>query len=487
MSGPEKKILVAGATGYVGGRLVGILEGHSYNIRALARNPRHLLDRAYNGTDVIEGDLLDPESLSGAFVGVHTAIYLVHSMGSGGNYAELDRKAASNFLHAAEQAGVSRIIYLGGLGDCDSELSPHLASRQETGRILASGSIQVIEFRASIVLGSGSLSFEMIRALCERLPVMVTPRWVSTTAQPIAIEDLLKYLVSGIEYDGQGNHVFEIGGPDQVSYLDIMKEYSRQRKLRRLMISLPFLSPRLSSLWLGLVTPLYARIGKALIESIRNPTLVNNDDALELFDIRPIGMSDSISRALLNEDCEYAETRWSDALSSSAAQKSSAGARFGNRLVDHRATKIDTSAAEAFEPIERIGGNQGWYFATWLWVLRGWIDLSLGGVGMRRGRRNQDTLKTGEVLDFWRVQSIVRPSNLQLSAEMKVPGRAWLQWDVEPNPEGGVIVHQTAVFDPRGVWGLAYWYLIYPLHSLVFSGMLRGIERRVQKSIRREQ
>ncbi len=275
------KILLTGATGYVGGRLLRVLGERNADIRALARHPGHLSSAMASGVEVVQGDLLDRASLNGLLDGIHTAYYLVHSMGARGNYANLDCEAAENFREAAERAGVKRIIYLGGLGESDSALSPHLQSRQETGRVLAAGSVQVVELRASIVLGSGSLSFEMIRALSERLPVMITPRWVSTMAQPIAIEDLLHYLVLCIDQPLEGNHIFEIGGPDQVSYLDLMREYSRMRGLRRTMISVPFLSPRLSSLWLGLVTPLYARVGRALIESIRNPTLVRDTTALE--------------------------------------------------------------------------------------------------------------------------------------------------------------------------------------------------------------
>jgi uncharacterized protein YbjT (DUF2867 family) len=413
--------------------------------------------------------------------GVETAFYMVHSMGSSGSFEEDDRIAARNFGEAARAAGVRGIIYLGGLGRDDESLSPHLRSRQEVGHILGESGVPVLEFRASIVIGSGSLSFEMIRALCERLPAMVTPRWVSTMAQPIAIEDLLRYLVLCLDRPAGGHRVYEIGGPDQVSYLDLMREYSRQRGLRRTMISVPFLSPRLSSLWLGLVTPLYARVGRALIESIRNPTLVQDTAALEEFDVQPMGVAKAIARAIDNEDREFAETRWSDAMSASGSRRSWAGKRLGNRLVDHRQTRVRATEAQAFAPISSIGGARGWYFATWLWVLRGWLDLLLGGVGIRRGRRDPDDLRPGDVLDFWRVEDVRPPQILRLRAEMRLPGRAWLQWEVRPEAPEHAVIHQTAIFDPAGILGLAYWYLVYPLHVLVFAGMLRALARRAQR------
>jgi len=472
------KILVTGPTGYVGGRLLRALAERGHDLRAVARRPDGVPAARGLDVEVVQGDLLEPSSLAAVVQGVHTAYYLVHSMGSGGDYSRLDRQAAASFRDAAEEAGVRRIVYLGGLGDSRSDLSPHLRSRQETGHLLRAGTVQVIELRASIVIGSGSLSFEMIRALSERLPVMVTPRWVSTMAQPIAVEDLLRYLTLCVDLDVEGNPIYEIGGPDRVSYLDLMREYSRQRGLKRYTISIPFLSPRLSSLWLGLVTPLYARVGRALIESIRNPTLVRDTAALEVFDVAPMGVGEAIARALTNEDREVAETRWSDAVSASGSPRSWTGVRFGNRLIDHRQATVHAPASRAFEPIVGIGGARGWYFATWLWTLRGWLDLLLGGVGMRRGRRDPDNLRAGDVLDFWRVEEVVPHRLLRLRAEMKVPGRAWLQWEVAAESDDRAVVHQTAIFDPAGVAGLAYWYLIYPLHLLVFRGMLARIVRR---------
>ncbi|MEI6540398.1 MAG: NAD(P)H-binding protein, partial [Planctomycetota bacterium] len=329
-----KRTLLTGATGYVGGRLLTLLQQQKVQVRCLTRRPEALEDRRSATTEIVAGDVLNRDSLKTIFDGVETAYYLVHSMGAEGNFEEQDRVAASNFAEAATLAGVHRIIYLGGLGNPDHALSKHLRSRQETGDALRAHHAQVIEFRASIVIGSGSLSFEMIRALVERLPVMICPRWVHVQAQPIAIEDLLAYLIAVLDFPTSGSQVFEIGGPDQVSYGQIMQEYARQRGLSRWMIPVPFLTPYLSSLWLGLVTPLYARVGRKLVESLRNPTLISNNLAATSFAVRPRTFREAIARAILNEDCEFAATRWSDALSSAGQVRSWGGSRFGSRLVD---------------------------------------------------------------------------------------------------------------------------------------------------------
>ncbi|MGZ8529605.1 MAG: SDR family oxidoreductase [Candidatus Binatia bacterium] len=465
-------ILLTGATGYVGGRLLHALENHGYRVRCLARRPQALRARAGVNTEVVLGDCFNPESLSAALAGVHTAYYLVHSMGSAESFEERDRQAASNFAKAAHQAKVQRIIYLGGLGE--GALSAHLRSRQEVGEALNTTGVEVIEFRASIVIGSGSLSFEIIRALVERLPVMICPAWVSIAAQPIGIEDLVSYLVEALDLPEQGRRVIEIGGADQVSYEDIMREYARQRNLRRLMISVPVLTPRLSSLWLGLVTPVYARIGRKLIDSIRNPTVVRDPSALQLFSVRPKGVREIITRAIVNEDHEFAATKWSDALSSRGEEASWGGVRFGNRIVDSREVSVNCCAASAFRPIRRIGGETGWYYGDWLWQVRGFLDLLFGGVGVRRGRRDPEQLQVGDVLDFWRVEAFEMNRRLLLAAEMKLPGRAWLEFAVEDKGQSSLI-RQTAIFDPIGVAGLMYWYLLYPVHKLMFGKMLAAI------------
>lgn len=473
-------VLLTGATGYIGGRLLPLLERSGARVRCLTRRPVQLADRVGASTEVVQGDVLDSASLDAAFRGVDTAYYLVHSLGARRDFEQEDRDAASNFARAASRAGVRRLIYLGGLGDRSDNLSKHLRSRQETGEILRSLHPQVIELRASIVIGSGSLSFELIRALVERLPVMVCPRWVSVKAQPIAIEDVLAYLMEARDLPDGPSRIVEIGGPDQVSYGQLMQEYARQRGLRRWMISVPVLTPYLSSLWLGLVTPVYARIGRKLVESLRNPTLVSSDLADKLFRVRPRGVRDAIARALINEDREIAETRWSDALSSAGPVRKWGGVRFGSRIVDSRTVTVPVPTAQAFAPIQRIGGDTGWYYGNWLWRIRGFLDLIAGGVGVRRGRRDSEHIRVGDALDFWRVEAFEPDRLLRLQAEMKVPGRAWLEFEVTEQGASSTI-RQTAIFDPLGLLGLAYWYALFPLHQFIFAGMLRNIARAAEK------
>ena len=471
-------VLLTGATGYVGGRLLTRLEDQAVRVRCLARRPENLVARVGPDTEVVEGDVLDPASLPPAIKSVDTAFYLIHSMGTEGSFEQQDRDAATNFANAARNAGVNRIIYLGGLGEDDADLSAHLRSRHEVGELLRESGCRVLEFRASIVIGSGSLSFELVRALVQRLPVMICPKWVSVQTQPIAVEDLLDYLVEALDWSGDESRIFEIGGPSQVSYGEIMREYARQRGLRRCFISVPVLTPRLSSLWLGLVTPIYAKVGRKLVDSLRNPTVVKDDAAFREFAVKPRNLTQAIERALANEDQDFAQTRWSDALSSSRGLIAWGGTRFGSRIVDSRCVTVSATPKEAFRPIRRIGGKEGWYYADFLWTIRGWIDLLCGGVGKRRARRDPDNLQVGEVLDWWRVEDFEPDRRLRLSAEMKVPGRAWLEFEVEPCEEGSII-RQTAIFDPAGVFGLAYWYGIYPLHALIFRGMLDGIAAKV--------
>lgn len=472
------RVLLTGATGYVGGRLLRVLESRGHRVRCMARNPQPLSSRVGPSTEVVQGDVTDSASLRMAMSGVSVAFYLVHSMGASGRFDKEDRVAARAFAEAASAAGVRRIVYLGGLGRGD-RLSPHLASRQEVGRILRESGVPTIEFRASVIIGSGSLSFEMVRALVETLPVMITPRWVRTPTQPIAVEDVIEYLAAAVDVPLDGSRIFEIGGPDRVGYLDLLREYARQRRLKRLIFPVPILTPWLSSLWLGLVTPLYARVGRKLIDSVRNETVVTDDAALRVFDVKPRGFREAIERALVNEDREYAETRWSDALSSVGKPQSWGRARLGPRIVDSRVRWVRVPPQEAFEPIRRIGGRAGWYFGDWLWQLRGALDLLVGGPGMRRGRRHPVDLAPGQPLDFWTVEAFEPNHLLRLSAGMKVPGRAWLQFEVTPSA-GGSEIRQTAIFDPAGVSGRLYWYFLYPIHAAIFSGMLREIARRAE-------
>lgn len=471
----RRLVLLTGTTGYIGGRLLRTLHERGERIRAIARRPEELVGRVPDSVDVVGGDVLDETSLAAAFEGVDTAYYLVHAMASRHDFQTEERAGAGNFARAAKAAGIRRIIFLGGLGG--KGLSKHLASRQDVGRILRDSGIPTLEFRASIILGSGSISFELVRALVERLPVLIVPRWATKRTQPIAIEDMIEYLAAGLDVELATSQTVEVGGTDQVSYLDLMREYAKQRKLGRRFIPVPVLTPWLSSRWLGLVTPVYARVGRKLIDSLRNETVVTSPGAATLFPhIRPRGFRAAMSRAILNEDRELAETRWSDAFSSVGAKKSGGGggANTGLRILDSRTATVPGSPGNAFRAIERIGGETGWYYGNFLWRARGAIDLLLGGAGMRRGRRDPLRVRRGDALDFWRVEAVEPDRMLRLRAEMKVPGRAWLQFEVTGD-EMGSLIRQTAIFEPRGVAGLLYWYALYPVHRLIFNGMLRGI------------
>jgi uncharacterized protein YbjT (DUF2867 family) len=475
------KILLTGASGYVGGRLLKAFEQAGHSVRCIARKPEFLLKKVGARTEVVAGDVLCYDTLPAAVRGIDVAYYLVHSMGSAGAFEEDDRIGATNFGRACTACGVRKIIYLGGLGEDERELSSHLRSRHEVGEILREGNVPVIEFRASIIIGSGSLSFELVRALTERLPVMITPRWVSVPTQPIAIEDIVAYLVAAVSLQVKESRILEIGGADVVSYGEIIKEYARQRGLHRVVVSVPVLTPRLSSLWLGLVTPIYARVGRKLIDSLRYPTIVRDMSALNLFEIRPRGIREAIQRALDNEEHDFAVTRWSDALSSAGKARSWGGRRFGTRIVDSRTMEIALDRTAVFTPVRRIGGDTGWYYANWLWTIRGFLDLLSGGAGLRRGRRNPESLMPGDHVDFWRVEAFEPDRLLKLVSEMHLPGRAWLEFEVSGTATGSII-RQTAIFDPLGLSGLLYWHLLYPIHKLVFAGMLRSICRRAGES-----
>jgi uncharacterized protein YbjT (DUF2867 family) len=475
MTRGDQLILLTGASGYVGGRLRRALEADGRRLRCMARRPEYLRARVAESTEVVAGDVSKPESLTTALRGVHTAYYLIHSMATSRDYAASDRRGAEAFARAAREAGVHRIIYLGGLGEGE-RLSPHLASRQEVGRILRESGVPTIEFRASIVIGSGSLSFELVRGLVEKLPILLTPRWVESPSQPIGVEDLVAYLVAALDLPGRGIVIYEIGGPDRVSYGDLMREYARLRGLRRMMIPVPALTPHLSSLWLGLVTPVYAQVGRELIEGVRNPTVVRDHRALRDFSIRPRGVQEVLARALVNEDLGFAATRWSDALSSRRVGRAWGGLRFGSRRVDSRAAWVACAPEQAYRPIARIGGQVGWYYGNRLWRLRGLLDLAVGGPGLRRGRRHADALSPGDTVDFWRVEAVEPGRLLRLAAEMRLPGRAWLQFEVRPEA-GGSCIRQTALFEPVGLRGLLYWYGLWGIHQLVFAGMLRNIVR----------
>ena len=481
---PEKSlILLTGASGYIGGRLLPSLENQGYRVRCVARHPEILKQKAGPSTEVVAGDVLDRPSLDSALHGVDVAYYMVHSMSSTGSFEETDRQAARNFSKAAKAAGVKGLIYVGGLGSDEEELSTHLRSRHEVGDILRQSGLPVLEFRASAVIGSGSASFELIRALVERLPIMLTPRWVKGKAQPIAIDDLLDYLMEALRIPISEYRMYEIGGTDQVSYADMMRTYGRQRGLEPLIIPVPVLTPWLSALWLGLVTPLYARIGRAIIESIVHVTVVRDNAALTTFSVRPIGIDEAIRRALAHEETHFAATRWSDALSSSGKSQSWGGVRFGTRLVDSRTLNVEAPPEVVFRCIERIGGDNGWYAYNWLWRVRGFIDLLEGGVGLRRGRHSPTTLRVGDTVDSFRVESIEPNRRLRLISEMHLFGRAWLEFEVT-GAGSSTTIRQTAIFDPVGLIGQVYWYSLYLPHELVFSGMLRGIAKAALREMR---
>jgi uncharacterized protein YbjT (DUF2867 family) len=387
---------------------------------------------------------------------VHSAYYLVHSMAAGSQFAELDRRAAGNFGRAAARAGVRRIIYLGGLADDIGSLSSHLKSRAETGEALRSGGVPVIEFRASIVIGAGSLSFEMIRTLVERLPVMVCPRWVDTLTQPIAIDDVVAYLAAALALPESRGRVFEIGGPEIVSYGDIMREYARLRRLRRLLLPVPVLTPHLSGLWLALVTPAQAQVGRALVEGLRNATVVRSPAARTTFPISPMPLRVAFQKAI----DEGGPSHWK---------------------VDTREVVVDVPPSQAFAPVRRIGCAAGWYFGNYLWKIRGWLDRVVGGVGLRR-RRDREHCVVGDVIDGWTVEAYEPDRLMRLSADMKLPGRGWLEFEVTPVEGGrGTKIRQTATFDPRGLLGRIYWNAILPIHTLMFRGLLRAIAQRAER------
>lgn len=476
-NGQKKILLLTGCTGYVGGRLLNRL-AHSgssdeYQLRCLARAPQNIKLLKGSVAELCSGDLLKPDTLVSAFQGVHTAVYLVHALGEQSGFSQVEDQAAINFAQAAREAGVKKIVYLGGLGS-GPKLSPHLASRQNTGQLLKRSGAAVIELRASIILGSGSLSFELIRSLTEKLPVMITPRWVYSKTQPIAIRNVLDYLVAAIKKDFDTSQIFEIGGSDQVSYGELMQEYARKRGLKRIMIPVPVLTPALSSLWLGLVTPVYARIGRKLVDGLKNDTVVRDNRALKVFDIKPLDVQSSMALAIAKEDQHLAETHWYDALSSIGKRRSWGGVRFRSRIIDLQEREVPLDYKTLFAPVQRIGGATGWYYGDYLWQIRGVIDLLLGGVGMRRHRAHQSKVNIGDVIDCWRVEAFEEHSLLRLRAEMKLPGRAWLQFEVTPKGKQSLI-RQTAMFDPLGLGGLLYWYLLYPAHAFIFRGMLNGI------------
>jgi uncharacterized protein YbjT (DUF2867 family) len=453
-------------------------------VRVLVRDPVRLQGREWaTRVEVVAGDVLRPETLGAAMEGVAVAYYLVHSMAKGEGYRERDLAAARAFGHAAAEAGVSRIVYLGGLGDPAADLSKHLRSRQDTGKALREAGVPVTEFRAAVVVGSGSISFEMIRYLTERLPVMVCPQWVYTRVQPIAIDDLLRYLVAALDVPESAGRIVEVGGTDVLTYGEMMLGYAGARGLWRHLQPVPVLTPKLSSYWVHLVTPIPSQIARPLIEGLRNETVVRDHSAGDLFPgIRPVSYETAVRAAVASLDTGEVETRWADALVTSGgdARPRVLTSKEG-KLIERRQALVEAPPEEVFRVVLSIGGQRGYRAWDWAWELRGAADRLVGGVGLRRGRRDPTALRVGDALDFWRVEAVGPGRLLRLRAEMKVPGAAWLQFETLPHETGTMLV-QTAYFAPRGLPGLAYWYVLLPVHSRIFSGMIAALAAEAGRS-----
>lgn len=479
------KVLVTGATGYIGGRLVPQLLESGFEVRCMTRDPaRLMLDPWRDKVEVVAADALMPESLDRAIEGCDAAYYLIHAMGrSQRGFAELDRRAAHNFADAAGRMGLSRIVYLGGLGSDGQDLSEHLASRHEVGQILASGSAPATELRAAVIIGSGSVSFEMIRHLTEVLPIIMRPRWVQSRCQPIAVRNVLEILVSVLRDPEPVNRIYDIGGPDILTYEETMQEYAEVAGLRRrIALPLSIFSARLSPYFVGLVTPLPVAITRPLIESLLNDVVVTHDSPPGFHPSRLLPYREAVERALARISESDVQTRWSDALTAPAAPMPSDPVWSGATIkVDRRIVSSSAPPANLFWAISRIGGDVGYYTMNWTWRLRGGIDKLIGGVGLRRGRRDPEELRPGEALDFFRVAEVdPEKHRLLLRAEMKVPGTAWLGWSIEPAEDGSRLI-QSARFAPRGLPGRLYWFALLPFHAAIFKRMAHRIARAAER------
>ncbi|PLX84327.1 MAG: DUF2867 domain-containing protein [Desulfuromonas sp.] len=487
----EELVLVAGATGYIGARLIPRLLEQGYRVRALARAPAKLRQRPWAGHPNLEiavADLFDRDGLLAACQGCWAAYYLVHSMdSSSSDFARSDRIAARNMVVCAEQAGLDRLIYLGGLGEDSPWLSEHLRSRAEVAEILGDGHVPVTIFRAAMIIGSGSASFEILRYLVERLPVMLTPRWVDTECQPIGVRNVLHYLVACLDNDQTVGQIYDIGQQDVLTYRQLMELFAEEAGLRkRLIIPVPVLTPRLSSYWIHLVTPVPATLARPLAEGLRNRVVCADRRVEELLPQDLLDCRQAIRLALEKIHGQQVESSWTDAGLIPPAEwavPGDPGWAGGTCYSDSRWTVIDAPIEQVWKAVICIGGDNGWYYADWLWWLRGLLDRFSGGVGLQRGRRCPTEIFPGDALDFWRVSEVEPQSRLLLAAEMKMPGCATLEFQLQELSGEQTRLTLNARFLPRGIAGIAYWYAVMPLHNLVFNGMLRGIAQRLGATV----
>ena len=488
---PPLRCLVTGASGYIGGRLVPELLSAGYTVRCMARDPGKLTDRPWSDeVEIAAADALDASAVRRAMESVDVAYYLIHSLGTGASFEERDRSAARIFAEAAKAAGVRRIVYLGGIISGQAgQLSPHLRSRAEVGDILLASGVPTAALQAAVIIGSGSASFEMLRYLTERLPAMITPRWVETRIQPIGVHDVLRYLAGSAELPADVSRRFDIGGPDVLTYAEMMRRYAEVAGLTpRIIVQVPLLTPRLSSLWVGLVTPVPASLARPLVESLRNEVVCSEHDIAAYVPDPPGGclsLDQAIALALRHTREGDVSTRWSSATTPGApsdplpTDPSWAG---GSLYVDERSRAVHASPAALWRVIEGIGGEIGWYSFPAAWAVRGLLDRLAGGVGLRRGRRDPSRLLVGDALDFWRVEAIEQGKLLRLRAEMKLPGLAWLEMSVGRSGDGLTTYSQRAIFQPRGLAGHAYWRSISPFHGIVFGGMLKNIATAAERA-----